>query len=137
MPVTCACATASAISMPIATAAAVSIVCVPKALAQRLPRHVLHDDAGAAVDVEDVVDGGNAAVIQLCGRPRLANAPHAFVRAVGPGEQLEGHVALEAQVARAVDFAPAAASDGLPDGVPTDGSPWRKLILVKHGRKPC
>jgi hypothetical protein len=82
---------------------------------QRGPLDELHRDVDAAVDLADVVDGGDVGVSHRRGGPRLAEEPatpvvtlHRFV-----GEDLEGDVATEALVERAVHDPHAAhAEDG-------------------------
>ncbi len=47
--------------------------CLPDALRERVAVNELHHDAGAAVEIEDVVDRRDAAMVQLRGGARLAN----------------------------------------------------------------
>jgi hypothetical protein len=66
----------------------------------------------------DVVDGGDAAMIQLRGRTRFAHAADSLggVRRL---EDLDRDIALQPPIARAVHFAAAAASERLDQDVGT------------------
>ncbi len=82
--------------------------------AQRLAFEELLDDVGRAVVLADVVDGGDVGVVPDPGSLRLLleAAQAVGVGGEGGGEDLDGDVAAEAWVLRAVDLSHAARADG-------------------------
>ena len=82
-------------------------------LAQGPPLDQLHHDERHAVRLAHVVDDDDVRIVQGRRGARLALEAGQRQRVVGPlgGEHLEGHVAHQAHVARAVDLAHAALAE--------------------------
>ena len=97
-------------------------------------RHVLHDDARPSARFDDVVDGGDAAMIQLRGRTRFTDAADSFggIRRL---EDLDRDIALQPRIARAVHLAAAAASERLDQDVGTRFEAWSELEVGRSNRR--
>ena len=94
-------------------------------VAQRLPLVEGHgDEQRAVLGLADLVDGADVGVVDLRGGPRLAQEPPLLLLggAALAGEELQGHQAVELQVAGLVDHAHAAAAEALQDLVVRDGA---------------
>ena len=97
--------------------------------AQRHPVHELHYDVGAALYLSYVVDGDDVGVIEGRGGPGfpLETAEALGVEREVLPQELEGDVASELQVSRAVDFAHPARADGGHDLVGSQAVSSREL----------
>ena len=85
----------------------------------------LHRDEGLAVEVTDFVDGADVRMVQRGRGARLGEKAAARLLGVRRvGEHLEGHLALQSQVARTVDLTHAAGADERLD-----------LVLAASGRR--
>jgi hypothetical protein len=82
-------------------------------LRDRLPGHQLHDDRALSVVLDDVIDRRDVRVIERRERLRLALEAGADLRILEQGarQDLQGHLATEARVARTVDFRHATGAD--------------------------
>ena len=76
-------------------------------VAQRLARHVLHDDEVDSVHGVDLVDGHDVGMVERGSGPGFLDEapPAAFVRHAVGGKDLDGDVPTQAWVAGAIDLA--------------------------------
>ena len=107
---------------------------LPDARAQRLALQQFGDDVVEPAFVADIVDGQDVRMVEHARGARfLLEAPQS-VRVGGEiaGEDLDGHVALQARVLRAVHLAHAARADGHENFVRTE-----QRARGKHGLESC
>jgi hypothetical protein len=106
-----------------------------------LTRDVLHDDEGAAVMLDDVVDAGDARVGDACRRSRLVNDPVSQIVAsdIARQDTLERDEPIEARVLCEKHFAHATAAKAIEHDVWTDEGAARQAggLVTRpraHGR---
>ena len=108
-------------------------------LLERFALEELHDDERLLLrGFADVVDGADVRVVQRGDRPCFTLKPLACQ--VGAGEprrqHLDGDLAVEARVARAIDLAHAAGADGGDDLVPDRAECQRRRSFERLKREP-
>ena len=92
-------------------------------LGQRTPADEFHYDVTLAVGFAHVIDGANIGMVQRGGCTRLANQKRASVFVVVQfiGKELQGYVATQPVIMRAIDHAHPAGTDFFDDSVMRDG----------------
>ena len=90
---------------------------------QRLARDMLHDDAGAPVDVGQLVNLADVGVVECGRRPRLAVQPIARGRVFLErlGQELDRHLATQLRVVGEKHLAHAAFAEAGEDAIPGRG----------------
>ena len=119
MPFSCATSSASAICDAMRSESATGSGSGREALRERLALDELHDDVTRRAVLLDAVDRGDRRMVEGREHPRLALEPRHAVRVAGEfrGQHLDGDVAPELAVARAVDLAHAAGAEEVGDFV--------------------
>lgn len=141
-PASCAWGSPRATSPAIASASATGQRPALDAARQRLPAQMLEDEIGRAVPLAPVVDGDDVRMVEPRGGPRLGlEAPPPLLAegaAPADGDELDGHVAFEVEIAGEEDRAEAALAEPAHDleaaGDALTGARARRRLTRPPGR---
>ena len=101
-----------------------------------LALHVLHDDEGARLVFDDVVNDGDVRVVDARRRARLLKDPCAHVGGRRAQEALQRDLAVKTRVVAEEHLAHAAATQPLDEEVRADAGAERQVVRRAPGRRP-